>query len=484
MAKLKPQRIRDPVHNLIEFDTTQFESTLWRVIQTRPFQRLRRVRQLGFSEFVFPGATHTRFAHSVGVFHMARLLMKVIERYVNSHQQQFKAQQAHHTLAAALLHDVGHGMFSHAFEAVGKEFSWQMARHEAVSQNLIRNSEITEALDKELGKGFADNVADVIAQEIPNSLYGSIVSSQFDADRLDYMQRDRLMTGVQSSSVDPTWLLANLEVAEVATGADEESTGLIETLVLGPKAVQTAESYVLALFHLYPNVYLHKTTRGAEMVFKALIQRIVRLQRAGLAVKSGLPDNHPIIQFIADPKNLQRALALDDTVFWGALPMLAESSDAEIKRLTTALRERQLTKCVDLRRRVEAALPLKRDEDRRHWQARVKLICDEVAKALKKRNPSQEEEKHVDSAPTERFLIDQYSRNPYKRYQDSKSPLNQILIRTGDGPPRDMGEISPIIAHAETFYVCRAYIFRDDKDADSVIENELRTKIGEIGDGK
>jgi uncharacterized protein len=101
MAKLRPQRIRDPIHNLIEFGTDQFEHTLWRVIQTTPFQRLRRIRQLGLSEFVFPGATHTRFAHSVGVFHIARQLMRVIKLYVDSHQQQFKDQQAQHALTAA-----------------------------------------------------------------------------------------------------------------------------------------------------------------------------------------------------------------------------------------------------------------------------------------------------------------------------------------------------------------------------------------------
>jgi HD superfamily phosphohydrolase len=174
----KPQRVRDPVHNLIEFGSGQFESTLWRVIQSRPFQRLRRIRQLGFSEFVFPGATHTRFAHSIGVFHTARQLMGVIRKYVAAHpDQQFKDRQAEYALAAALLHDVGHGMFSHAFEAVGKEFGWPMARHEEVSQQIIRNSEITEILDDEFGKGYAGNVAAIIAQGIPDNLYGSVVSS-------------------------------------------------------------------------------------------------------------------------------------------------------------------------------------------------------------------------------------------------------------------------------------------------------------------
>ena len=79
---VKPQRIRDPLHDIIEFDTTQFEQTFWQVIQTPPFQRLRRIKQLGFSDFVYPGATHTRFAHCVGVFHTARRLMQIIERHL------------------------------------------------------------------------------------------------------------------------------------------------------------------------------------------------------------------------------------------------------------------------------------------------------------------------------------------------------------------------------------------------------------------
>lgn len=474
MAINKPQRIRDPVHNLIEFNERQFESTLWRVIQTSPFQRLRRVRQLGFSEFVFPGATHTRFAHSIGVFHMARLLMDVIRKYVGGHNQQFKERQAEYALTAALLHDVGHGMFSHAFEAVGKEFGWPMARHEEVSQRLIRDSEISQILDHEFGNGYAGNVADVIAQGIPNDLYCSVVSSQFDADRIDYMQRDRMMTGVQSSGVDTTWLLANLEVAEVPTGADENSSGSVETLVLGPKAFQAAENYVLSLFHLYPNVYLHKTTRGAEVVFQALMRRMVILDKDGHLAKSGLPTNHAIVRFLAEPTSLERATALDDTVFWGALPMLFEAEDEDVRLLSSALRDRHLTRCVDIRAVVEAYLPQAADEPREHRAARVKLICDSVVSDLKQKNGE-------NPASAQRFLIDQYSRNPYKRFQDSKTPLNQILIRIGNGNPRDMGEFSPVIGHAEPFTVCRVYAFRHDTDAADVIQNIIGTKLMESG---
>ncbi len=113
----KTQRIRDPLHNLVEFGEGQFEDVLWRVIQTPQFQRLRRIRQLGFSEFVYPGATHSRFAHSIGVFHTARQLMEIIKNHLGPNA--FNEHQARVALAAALVHDVGHGMFSHAFEDVG-----------------------------------------------------------------------------------------------------------------------------------------------------------------------------------------------------------------------------------------------------------------------------------------------------------------------------------------------------------------------------
>ena len=317
MTDAKPKRIRDPVHNLIEFglttndDQRQLEQMLWRVIQTRPFQRLRRVKQLGFSELVFPGATHTRFAHSLGVFHTARQLLASVQRSLGGGRGDYNVAQARFALTAALVHDVGHGMFSHAFEAVGKILNLPLARHETVSDRLIRSGEIGVVLDETYGRCFADNVADLIGREQPKTLYDAVVTSQFDADRLDYMQRDRMMTGVHSGAVDVTWLLQNLEVADVQVTSDEEKVGTIQTLVLGPKAFHVAESYVLALFHLHPNVYFHKATRGAEQILRVLMLRIFELVRADLASKTGLPANHPLIQFAKNPDDLNRVLALE-----------------------------------------------------------------------------------------------------------------------------------------------------------------------------
>ncbi len=466
---IRPQRVRDPVHNLIEFGTDQLEYALWQVIQTRPFQRLRRVKQLGFSDFVFPGATHTRFAHSLGVFHIARQLMQVIERHLRDGHQQVNDHRADVARAAALLHDVGHGMFSHAFEAVGKEFGLLMAQHEHVSAAIIRETEIADLL-KPLGNSFADEVATLVGQKGPGNLYDAVVSSQFDADRLDYMQRDRMMSGVRSSGVDQTWLIANLEVRAVPTGADDSLGGTIETLILGPKATQTAESYLLSLFHLYPNVYLHKATRGAEQLFAALMRRLIRLDRAGHLMRSGLPGNHPILRFISAPDKLDHALALDDAVFLGALPMMGECEDQEVMKLATALSGRKMLRCIDIAERVESAIPQKAKESAEKRRAKVALAVDQTIRGL------QQWAKDQGDAPS-RVMVDRYDRSPYKRYQDSNTPLNRVLIRSAAGMLGDIVEQSAVIAAAQPFRINRAYVFRDDKDAETVVENEIRTAV-------
>lgn len=265
MHEFERYRIRDPLHDLIEFEAEEFENVLWNVIQSQPFQRLRRIKQLGFSDLVYPGATHSRFAHSVGTFHIARRLMRIIREYLG--EKKFEHSKARAALAASLLHDVGHGPFSHSFEDVGKRLNLSLAAdHEKLTDTLIRDEKIGKALNQ-CGSGFANDVAKVIASKGPTDIYGAVVSSQFDADRLDYMQRDRLMTGTQHSAIDFTWLIANLEIGLVSYGVDEEEVGEIETFVLNEKAFYAAETYVVGLFQLYPTVYFHKATRSAEKIF-------------------------------------------------------------------------------------------------------------------------------------------------------------------------------------------------------------------------
>jgi hypothetical protein len=184
-----------------------------------------------------------------------------------------------------------------AFEDVGLALGLKTIDHEHVTDALIRQSEVSERLCV-LGSGFADDVAGVIKNSGPGNLYDAVVSSQFDSDRLDYMRRDRLMTGTDHGAIDYRWLLANLEVGEVAHAVDKKPVGVIETFVLGAKAVHAAESYVLGLFQLYPTVYYHKATRGAEKIFTYLLTRVMRLS---IDAQQRLLDCRQIIQSCALP---------------------------------------------------------------------------------------------------------------------------------------------------------------------------------------
>lgn len=345
MAKL--QRIRDPLHDLIEFDGGDFESLMWEALNAREFQRLRRVKQLGFSELVYPGACHTRFAHSVGVFHTARELASLISKRVES----FDIDRAQVAMAAALVHDLGHGPFSHAFEDAlknldkGKEK--KPKRHELWTSDIVSgNTELGGILLKG-GAKFRADVSELLANEVPTDIYSAIVSSQFDADRLDYVRRDRMMTGAQHGGFDYPWLLANLEVDKIPLAIDDDTFGEAESLILGSKALQAAESYVLGLFHMYFAVYFHKATRSAEKLLSATIHRIGQLCDEGDASRSGLHDGHPIVKFIRS-RSLNDYLALDDFVIWASLGSMSSAEDSICQELASRLLNRRLYKAIDI----------------------------------------------------------------------------------------------------------------------------------------
>ncbi|WP_200294030.1 HD domain-containing protein [Rhodospirillum rubrum] len=485
-TSLGAQRIRDPLHDLIVFDLkNQFECVIWQIIQTPQFQRLRRVKQLGFSDFVYPGATHTRFSHSIGVFHTARRLMEIIRRHILSSGNQVQEHQLNVALAAALVHDIGHGMFSHAFEGIGKKLHIEMARHERVSAAMIKDTEIRRVFEP-LGRCFADEVADVIAGEKPGNLYDAVVSSQFDADRLDYMRRDRLMTGVQNSAIDLDWLFANLEVAKVQNGVDDEPLPEIETFVLGPKAFHAAETYVLALFQLYPTVYFHKATRAAEKVFSVLMTRAIGLIREGGEERTGLPTNHPIVRFAKEPDQLEHAQNLDDTVFWGSLSFLEAASDPIIAEAAGRLKDRRLPKCIDLYAKVrhsscsqKSALITQTNADvRKEAEKREERLTTSIRTRLE----AWSDENSADRFP--RILVDVAERTPYKPFGQATGPLKQILIRTPEQGVRDMAELSPVIASIETFRVFRAYVREGDDDARRCVDETVADVIAEETGGR
>ncbi|MER9900102.1 HD domain-containing protein [Mesorhizobium sp. M0130] len=440
---VKPQRVRDPLHDLIEFSTTPFEQALWDAINAAEFQRLRRVKQLGFSELVYPGATHTRLAHSLGVFHTARHLASHVKRLLGPSFDQDRCKIA---LAAALVHDLGHGPFSHAFEVAmekiakvrGEKFE---KRHEIWTADIIRgNTEIGARLENGIGKENREAVAILLLQETPTDLYSGIVSSQFDADRLDYLRRDRLMTGVSHGSFDYSWLLANLEVNSVAFATDGENYAAVDSLTLGNKAFQAAEAYVLGLFHMYFAVYYHKATRSAEKILSAILVRIGELVLNGKTSATGLEKPHPLVRFLSDG-SLENYLALDDTVIWGSLPMMMQADDHHIRELSSRLLRRDLYKTFDVAEHFKS----------RGGDASVAKFRAALADATKSGAFGELE-----------IFEDSPARDPYKRRgYDSPDALSKVLIR-GSAGVQDLSELSDVVSGLQKRTAYRVYASNAD----------------------
>ncbi|MEM7438079.1 MAG: HD domain-containing protein [Pseudomonadota bacterium] len=461
------QRIRDPLHDLIKFDEEPFESMLWEVIQTAPYQRLRRIKQLAFSEFVYPGATHTRFAHSIGVFHTARQLMQIVERDLEK-VDRWKADRARVSIAAALLHDVGHGPFSHAFETVCEELQLSTTKHEERSASIIRNTEIGEILEKHQDRDFKIDVASLIAAGGPTDVYSSVVSSQFDADRLDYMRRDRLMTGTQHSEIDYTWLVENLKIARLRSGIDDEPTDDIETFVLDQKAYYAAETYVLGLFQLYPTVFYHKATRCMEAIFTQLLMRIGTLVKDDDYDNIGLPKGHPIISFFRNPESLENFLELDDTTFWGAMSQLCSAPDECVSQLAGRLASRNLWKTFDLRLTIEKRLQ--------------GCEPDAVERTIANAQDEILAWSTDNSANVPRAVLSSTKRDPYKVTPISASPLNKVFIESGDELV-ELREISPVVRAAKTYRLNRVYYADEDNEALRQIEKITESCIREQENG-
>jgi HD superfamily phosphohydrolase len=339
--------------------------------------------------------------------------------------------------------------------------------HEHWSGRLIRETEIAGVL-REVTTGYAEDVADIIGRGHPQNMYEAVVSSQFDADRLDYMQRDRLMTGTQHGAIDFAWLLANIEVGSVPRGVDDDSfVENVETFVLGPKAVSAAETYVLGLLHLYQTVYFHKATRGAEKLFTELLLKIFASVGDNGIPRTGLPETHALVRFALAPGDLDAYLSLDDSVVWGALPMLAQATNPVIAELATRLRDRKLYRCLDVKEL--AARESKPPGDERQMEKSCVRILDKLRGWVAD---------HPDAC--HRLLIDRADRLPYRRLDESKGPLNQIRIRSAlSSDLVDIESRSAVVNAIPVFKIWRVYIPRDDDNLLKLVQQTVREVLDE-----
>lgn len=487
----KEQRIRDPIHDFITFDDddndNEIDKILWGLVQTEPFQRLRRIKQLGFSDVVYPSATHTRFAHSLGALHIAKKMVRAVNKKWESDKRKVK-KEIETTLIAALLHDIGHGPFSHAFENACRDIPdirealvegtdeekvlpEKQKIHEAMTARIIKETEeIKELIEKDDEYKVDNVIKNVMAKS--ESVYSVVVSSQFDADRLDYMQRDRYMTGTQQSAIDFGWLIDNLSVVSAYRGTGDDEVE-VKTFALDKKAVVATEAYIISLLQLYPTVYFHKTTRGAEILFSKLLKELFTDIRENRKYH-GLSKQHPLVQFAEEPECLDNYLGLDDTTIWGALPILQKSGEGFVQEAADRLLTRKFYKAHDVFQDFEQRVVkwMKKNDIKENNKEDIRSIFMKKFK------------EHLKDAANEfenEIFFDAGERSPYKKYKvdssNEDSEINssiQAIVgkkKNGKYDVKNIEDVSEIIRIAPTFYFMRVYLpERDEEKVKSLID--------------
>lgn len=323
-----PERIyRDPVHNIIRLRTDTDEGRLMvRLVDSFEFQRLRRIKQLGLALFTYQGAEHSRFAHSLGALHlMTRILDRLSEKYKIDAEERAAAR------AAALLHDTGHGPFSHVMEKV------LGFHHEAWSVETVTSEEtevggVLRSFSKELPR----RVADLITGSFQPVYLAQLVSSQLDVDRMDYLLRDSLMTGAKYGYYDLEWIINAIEV-------DEESN----RLYVSARGIHAVEEYLQARYYMFRQVYFHRTLRSAEAVLRSTLRRALEItERGGDVWRAPGTAFEKVLR--RDSLTLADHLEMDDSDVLYHLKQWQHSEDSILSDLSRRFIARRLFKAIDL----------------------------------------------------------------------------------------------------------------------------------------
>lgn len=318
---------RDSVHNIIRLKTDSPEGRLLvRLIDTAEFQRLRRIRQLGLAHFAYQAAEHSRFTHSLGALHLAtRILAKLELSYTIADEAKTAVR------CAALLHDIGHGAFSHVIETV-LNFHHEQFTIEAV---LSDETEVGRVL-KDFSAELPENIASIIRGDFRPTALARLVSSQLDVDRMDYLLRDSLMTGAKYGIYDLEWIIKSLEI-------DEEN----DRLYVSARGIYAVEDYLQARYYMFRQVYFHRTLRAAETVLRSLISRALHLFAEGKTV--WFARNTPFEKILKGEKLcLKEHLELDDSDVLFHIKQWQRADDKILADLAKRFLNRRLFKIFDL----------------------------------------------------------------------------------------------------------------------------------------
>jgi hypothetical protein len=398
---VQERNYRDAVHNIIRLDTGTPDGRLAAaLIDTPEFQRLRRVRQLGLAYFAYQTAEHSRFTHSLGAFFLAtRVLDRLAVRYEISEEDRTAVR------AAALLHDLGHGPFSHVMETI------LGFHHEDLTVAAVTSTET------EVGRvlnghspSLAADVADIIRGRFRRLALGQLVSSQLDVDRMDYLLRDSLMTGVKYGIYDLEWVLKSIEID---TAEDR--------LYVSARGLYAVEDYLQARYYMFRQVYFHRTLRAAEVVLRSILARAMHLCRSGERV--WLAKGTPLEAIFGGSKlTLSDHLCLDDMDVMFHIKQWRNSPDSVLADLASRFLDRRIFKAYDL------DMP---DDERAEFAAAAR---DAVAAC---------------GFDTEYYFFEDVAGNePYFFYSGRHAEAkDRIFVETGFSRPdiKEISEISPAI---------------------------------------
>ncbi|MEM7161600.1 MAG: HD domain-containing protein [Bacteroidota bacterium] len=314
--KNKKKILNDPVYGFITIP----DPLIFQLIEHPWFQRLRRIQQLGLSNMVYPGAHHNRFHHAIGAMHLMQLVLENLESkgvFILDNEKQG-------ALIAILLHDIGHGPFSHALEHT----IIKGTHHEEISLLVM------EALNDEF-EGALETGIRIFKNEYPKKFLHQLVSSQLDMDRLDYLQRDSFYTGVSEGVVGSQRILKMLDVAN-------------DEIVVEEKGIYSIEKFLVARRLMYWQVYLHKTVVSAEFLLMKVLERAKKVWDAcELRASPVLTEfmQHPIEGKLGRvPGMLEKFLQLDDYDVWSAIKEWQYCEDRVLSELCQRLINRKLLK--------------------------------------------------------------------------------------------------------------------------------------------
>ncbi|EAG6377602.1 HD domain-containing protein [Listeria monocytogenes CFSAN002355] len=389
--KLREEKVfKDPVHGYVHVS----DKIIWDLIATKEFQRLRRIHQLGTTSLTFHGAEHSRFNHSLGVYEIVRQIIDV----TFANEPQLDPEERMVALCAALLHDLGHGPFSHAFEKVfGTD-------HESYTQEIIIGDTEVNKILMRAGEEFPLKVAAIIKKNYPNQTLVKLISSQIDADRMDYLLRDAYYTGVSYGKFDLERILRVLRPSPDGNGVIVKYSGM-----------HAVEDYIMSRYQMYQQVYFHPVSRSGEVLLWKILERTKKLYCAGYEFQA---TPIQVLPFFLNEVSLKDYIVLDDIVLMYYFSIWQEEEDPILSDLCSRFLNRRLLRYINYDPKEDAEL-----------YAELKGLLEKA-----------------DIDPSYYLVIDSSSDLPYDYYLpgvgSGKDPIKLLM---GNGELRELSTESPVV---------------------------------------